>query len=41
MKRNNNKVGSINCFRAILFLFRTDFRAKEGRNAVHSKMRNL
>ncbi len=33
--RNNIKVGSINCFRAILFLFRADFRAEEERNAVH------
>ena len=29
------KVGSINCFQSILFLFRADFRAEGGSNAVH------
>ncbi len=28
-------VGYIDCFRAILFLFRADFRAEEERNVVH------
>ena len=35
------KVGSINCFQSILFLFRADFRAEGGRSVSQSERKKI